>query len=61
MTSAKVIQIIRTESSIEVRTNENPCRELIQYWDFDGKLLAQRDPWFEIELEERGLAKRKSK
>lgn len=38
--SATVIPVIRT-SSIEGRgTDEDPVREVVQYWSLDGSLLA---------------------
>lgn len=42
--SAKVIQVIETRSLKGNGTETDPCRVLIQYWDFEGNLLAQDDP-----------------
>lgn len=41
--SAKVIQVIETRALRGVGTEEDMCREIIQYWDFDGNLLAEKD------------------
>lgn len=43
--SAKVIQVIITQSLRgDGQTKEDPCRCVTQYWDFDGRLLAEDDP-----------------
>lgn len=42
--SAQVIQVIKTESMRGVGTDEDLCRIVTQYWDFDGNLLAENDP-----------------
>lgn len=42
--SARVIQVIETRSIRGAGTNEDPVRDLTQYWDFDGHLLAEFDP-----------------
>lgn len=42
---ARVIQVIETRSLRGTGLNENDmCREVKQYWDFDGNLLAENDP-----------------
>lgn len=41
---AKVIQVIETRALKGIGTEKDKCREVIQYWDFDGKLLAEKDP-----------------
>ena len=41
---AKVIEVIETRALRGVGTEEVMCREVIQYWDFDGNLLAEHDP-----------------
>lgn len=38
--SAKVIQVIVTESLEGLGTGNDPCRIKKQYWSLDGKLLA---------------------
>lgn len=40
---ARVIQVIETASLRGEGTKEDPCRIVRQYWDFDGKLLAEND------------------
>lgn len=40
---AKVIKVIRTESIIGNGTEEDPVRQIYQYWDFKGNLLAKHD------------------
>lgn len=43
---AKVIQVIETRSLRGTGlTNDDVCREIKQYWDFEGNLLAESDPW----------------
>lgn len=42
--SARVIQVIVTEALREKGTNEDLCRLVTQYWDFEGNLLAENDP-----------------
>lgn len=42
--SAKVIQVIETRSIRGTGTQEDPVREVVQYWNFDGDMLAERDP-----------------
>lgn len=41
---AKVIQVIETRALRGLGTEDDMCREVRQYWDFDGKLLAENDP-----------------
>ncbi len=42
---ARVIQVIETRSLRGAGVDEKDmCREVKQYWDFDGKLLAENDP-----------------
>lgn len=47
MKSAKLIQVIVTESTIGEGEDRNPFRGLTQYWSPDGALLAERDAWRE--------------
>lgn len=42
--SAEVIQVIRTKSLRGEGTQQDLCRIVTQYWDFDGNLLAENDP-----------------
>lgn len=41
---AKVIQVIVTEALRGEGTKTDVCRCVMQYWDFDGRLLAENDP-----------------
>lgn len=41
---ARVISVIVTESLRGYGTEDDPCRTVMQYWDFDGTLLAENDP-----------------
>ncbi len=41
--SAKVISVIVTRALKGSGTESDPVREVIQYWDFDGNLLAEHD------------------
>ena len=43
---AKVIQVIETRALRGLGTEEDLLREVVQYWDFDGILLAEYDPCF---------------
>lgn len=42
--SARVIQVIETKSLRGTGTEKDLCREVTQYWDFDGNLLSENDP-----------------
>lgn len=41
--SAKVIQVIETKALAGSGTAEDPYYIAVQYWDFDGTLLATSD------------------
>lgn len=41
--SAKVIQVIQTKAKRGLGIEKDPVREVIQYWDLDGKFLAESD------------------
>jgi hypothetical protein len=41
---ARVIKVIETRSIRGFGTQDDICREVKQYWDFDGNLLAEHDP-----------------
>lgn len=45
--SAQVIQVIKTISLRGEGTEKDPCRGVIQYWDFDGNFLAEYDSFKE--------------
>lgn len=50
--SARVIQVIETQSLKGSGTENDPCRVVIQYWDFDGNLLAENDDVANIKANE---------
>ena len=41
--SAKVMQVIETKSLRGSGIEGDKCRIVTQYWDFNGKLLAEKD------------------
>ncbi|MBQ8435309.1 MAG: carboxypeptidase [Oscillospiraceae bacterium] len=41
---ARIIAVIRTTALRGLGTENDPVREVIQYWDLDGNLLAEKDP-----------------
>lgn len=41
--SARVVQVIETKALRGAGTEEDMCRVVTQYWDFEGNLLAERD------------------
>lgn len=49
---AKVIQVIETKSVRGLGTEKDPVRVVTQYWDLDGKFLAEMDPELCIPLVE---------
>lgn len=42
--SARVISVIETQALRGNGKEEDKCRIVTQYWDFDGELLAENDP-----------------
>lgn len=42
--SARVIQVIETKALAGSGTADDPYYISVQYWDFDGNLLAKNDP-----------------
>ncbi len=42
--SARVIQVIETTALRGEGTEDDKCRQVKQYWNFNGKLLAENDP-----------------
>ncbi len=40
---AEVVSVIRTIALKGEGTKKDPVRDVIQYWDFDGNLLAECD------------------
>ena len=43
--NARVMQVIVTELTSRGDGVDDPIRVITQYWSFDGKLLAEVDPW----------------
>lgn len=41
--SARVISVIETKALRGEGSTEDPCRIVTQYWDMEGKLLAEND------------------
>ena len=41
---AAVIKVIVTESVVGSGRDEDPIRKIVQYWSFEGELLAVSDP-----------------
>lgn len=41
---AAVIKVIVTESVAGSGRDEDPIRKIVQYWSFEGELLAVSDP-----------------
>ena len=41
--SAKVISVIETKSLRGKGAENDKCRTVIQYWDFEGNLLAEKE------------------
>lgn len=41
--SARVIQVIVTESLEGTGTEDDPCRTQVRYWSLEGELLAEAD------------------
>ena len=41
----ELIEVIHTEATRGNGTNENPVRIVHQYWDKDGKLLAEKEDY----------------
>ena len=41
--SARVVEVIETKALRGTGTEEDMCRLVTQYWDFEGNLLAERD------------------
>jgi len=45
MNYAKIIQVIETVSLRGKGTTEDPIRNVIEYWAFNGDKLAENDPY----------------
>lgn len=46
--NARVIQVIETKSIRGLGIDNDPVRLVIQYWDFKGNLLAEKDNFKQI-------------
>ncbi len=44
---ARVIQVIETNALRGLGVAEDPVRNVIQYWDLEGRFLAERDEWLD--------------
>ena len=42
--SARIRNVIETKALRGEGTEEDPCREVTQYWSVSGELLAENDP-----------------
>ncbi len=42
--SVKVIKVIEVKAKRGLGIEKDPVREITQYWDIEGNLLAERDP-----------------
>ena len=42
--SVRVLPVIETRTTIGTGTDTDLSRQLIQYWDLEGRLLAEYDP-----------------
>lgn len=49
--SARVIQVIETKSLKGRGVDSDPVRVIKQFWDFDGNLIAESDPFIDEEYE----------
>ena len=50
--AAKVIQVIETKAARGAGTNEQPVREVRQYWTLDGEFLAEYDDCATVTVED---------
>ena len=44
---ARVIQVIETNALRGLGVAEDPVRNVTQYWDLEGRFLAERDEWLD--------------
>ena len=66
--SIGVIQVIETKTVIGLGVPSDPVREITQYWDMDGNLLAEADEFLDqykaehaAELMEKAISELKAK
>lgn len=50
MANAKIVVLIETTSLRGIGKKEDPSREVKEWWTLDGKLVVERDEWYEEEL-----------
>lgn len=41
---AKIVKLIRTETSEGKGTEKDPARIVVRYWDKKGKMIFKKDP-----------------
>lgn len=58
--SARVIMVIETKTAIGDGTEENPVREVTQYWAPNGKRLAESDPFISEKQKQQQLQQQDS-
>lgn len=56
ITSARIVKVIEVKAKKGIGTEYDPVREITQYWDQDGKLLAEKDPYLHMVNDQRGDA-----
>lgn len=40
--SAEIVQVIKTITVVGDGTKNDPVREVVQFWDLDGNLIAEK-------------------
>lgn len=45
ITSVKIAKVIEIKAKKGMGTEEDPVREITQYWDLEGNLLIEKDPY----------------
>ena len=45
ITSAKIVKVIEVTATKGMGTEDDPVREITQYWDLEGNLLTEIDPY----------------
>ena len=58
---AKVIQVIETKALRGKGTSEDMARMVIQYWNFEGELLAENDPCGKCENYKDGICEKEKR
>ena len=44
---AEIVEVLKTVSVYGKGIEDNPIREITQYWTLEGKMLLKIDPWVE--------------